>query len=102
MNVDISVGIKENPAIDKASESLDISPNPTDGLVIASYSIGSGSNLSVFISDISGRVVVGKELGWKDAGEYRCTFNLEGLSRGIYFISLKTDRQEVTKKLVVN
>jgi hypothetical protein len=102
MNVDVSVGIKENPAIDKASESLDISPNPTDGLVIASYSIGSASDITLVVSDVSARTVVSKALGWKDAGEYRCTFNLEGLSRGIYFISLKTDRQDVTKKLVVN
>lgn len=100
MNADLPVGINEKPSI--SEESLVLSPNPTNGLVNASYSIVSASNVTFVVSDISGRAVFSKALGWKDAGDYRYNFNLENLSRGIYYVSLKTNQREISKKLVIN
>jgi hypothetical protein len=102
MNVDISVGIDEKPAIKQETTTLVISPNPTDGIVNAGYSINAASKVTILVSDISGRPVFSKELGWKEAGEYRYTFNLGNLSQGIYYVLLRSNQQGVTKKLVVN
>jgi hypothetical protein len=102
MNAELPVGINENPAINQESESLVISPNPSNGIVNASYSISSASNVTLVVSDISGRPVFTKALGRKDASDYRYTFNVENLSQGIYYVSLKTNRQDISKKLVIN
>ena len=96
------IGINENPSMNTESESLLISPNPSNGIINASYSISSASDVTLVVSDISGRPVFTKDLGRKDAGDYRYTFKLENLSRGIYYVSLKTDRKRLTNKLVVN
>lgn len=102
MNVAFPVGIDENPSINKESASLTISPNPTNGYIIASYSIGSASDVNLVVYDVSGRTVISKAIGRKDSGEYRYTFNLGNLNRGIYFVSLRTNQQVVTRKIVVN
>lgn len=102
MKVSFPIGIDENPVLSEESASLIISPNPSNGIVNTSYSISSASNVILVVSDISGRAAFTKDLGLKDAGNFRYTFNLESLSRGIYYVTLKTNRQEVTKKLVIN
>ncbi|MCK9401657.1 MAG: T9SS type A sorting domain-containing protein [Bacteroidales bacterium] len=102
MKVEQFVGVEENQPLSAESESLIISPNPSKGMVNASYSINRASHVTMMVSEISGRAVINKTLGWKNAGDYMYSFDLENFCPGIYFISLKTSHQTITKKLIIN
>jgi len=102
MKVEQFVGVEENQPLSAESESLIISPNPSKGMVNASYSINRASHVTMMVSEISGRTVINKTLGWKNAGDYMYSFDLENFCPGIYFISLKTSHQTITKKLIIN
>jgi len=96
------IGVDENLSNGLESESLILSPNPSKGMVNISYSINPASEVSLMVSDISGRAVFNKPIGWKNAGDYRYSFDMGNFCSGIYFISLKTGYQTITKKLIIN
>lgn len=76
-------------------------PNPFNPTTLIEFSTMKTSEINLTIYDINGRVIqtiVNKTL---NPGQYRYEFNATGLSGGIYFYKLKTDDQEVTKKLIL-
>jgi hypothetical protein len=96
------IGVEENHPPGEEPISLIVFPNPSKDMVNTSYSLTRASEVSMTVSDISGRAFIDKTLGWKNAGDYRFSFDLENLRPGIYLISLKTSHQSITKKLVIN
>ena len=82
------ISIKENKLVAKDFSLSQNYPNPFNPSTKISYSLKKSSNIELKLFDISGRFVKLIESGYKTAGSYEINFTSEGLSSGVYFISL--------------
>ncbi len=81
---------------------LSIFPNPTTTIVKIKYSISSESNYTIDILNIfSERIKTLKDNVKQKVGNYSLEFDVSALPSGIYFLTLKSDGQAVTKKFAV-
>ena len=95
---DMTVGINENNPVDNFVE---LYPNPTNGEVTLNYGIKESTNLTVTLSNINGQIIF-TEQSKQNAGIYNHTFNLSQYSKGIYFLNIITDKENIVKKVVLD
>ena len=76
-------------------------PNPFNPATIISYSIPTGSNVSLKVYDALGKEVVTLVNGFVTAGGHLAEFDASSLSSGMYFYRLTTGAFTASKKLVV-
>lgn len=97
--VGINISTANIPAEYKINK---IYPNPFNPATKISYSLKKSSNIELKLFDLSGRFVRLIQSGFKPAGSYEINFTSEGLSSGVYFISLYADGILAdTKKAVI-
>jgi hypothetical protein len=78
-------------------QAINIFPNPSNGIVFVKNN--SSVNLEkVFIYDIGGRLIFENELS--DASTTK-TINLQGMSKGVYFVKITSDLAEITRKIIM-
>lgn len=77
-------------------------PNPFAGVTNISYELSQSNDVTIEISDISGRIVMSLDEGNKPAGVHTIVISAENLESGIYFYTLKTGQFTKTKRMVVN
>jgi hypothetical protein len=77
-----------------------ISPNPATDKITISFAATTSENISVKIYSITGEVVFEEEnkIG---TNYFNKPIDVTGFSNGIYFLSVQTGREVVTKKIVV-
>jgi hypothetical protein len=78
---------------------LDVSPNPSDGLVRIQYSLPQNQVVQMGIYDIQGRLVEEKMLGTQLLGSY--VYDWVASQKGIYLIKLMTEQQTISKKVII-
>ncbi|MEE1898314.1 T9SS type A sorting domain-containing protein [Flavobacterium rakeshii] len=71
-------------------------PNPAKNIVHIAFEDSVANNVSISISDISGKIVLAKTIS---NGEN--SFDVSGLTTGMYFVSLTSDGKKQTKKLMI-
>jgi hypothetical protein len=77
-------------------------PNPFVGNTTISYELGQASDVSVKVTDITGRIVMNLDEGNQPAGSHTLTINAENLESGVYFYTLKAGQFIQTKRMVIN
>ena len=81
-----------------------IYPNPVhvDGHI--SYTLKNSANVSVKLIDITGKVILIRNIGFQYAGVHSFTFSVDNLAlnNGIYFYTITSDSQSHTGKFVVS
>ncbi len=82
----------ENEEIDTTEVS--VYPNPSKGLF--NVEMGSISNASLSVLDITGKVIVSK-----NAVSNRETLDLSNFTKGVYFLKIETSNHLITKKLMI-
>lgn len=94
------VGIETVNALENATT---LYPNPsTDGFSTLEFKLEeSSSNGSIFLTNIVGKRVQNVYQGSFSADAYKFNLNTAELSSGIYFVTLQTDKNRITKKLIV-
>jgi len=90
-------GIDEAPALASA---LKIYPNPASGQVAVSFTSTTGGPYIVRIADMLGRTVL-EESDVSVAGTNMQELNLEGISSGVYLISVQQKSSVSTSKILV-
>lgn len=96
------ISVKENKLVVNNFSLSQNYPNPFNPSTKISYVIKKGSNIELKLFDVSGRFVKSIQSGFKPAGSYEISFSSEGLSSGVYFISLYADGILAdTKKAVI-
>ncbi|MES2558628.1 MAG: endonuclease [Bacteroidota bacterium] len=75
------------------SNTLSIYPNPSTGIVTIQVNDPSVKSASVTVSDITGRVVLEKQL--------LSSTQLELTKQGVYFLKLQTEKGSVVQKLII-
>ena len=95
-----SVGIENNQNLQNNFTAF---PNPViDGSLNVSFLLEEATpNASLYLSNIIGKEVKSVYNGALNTSPYQFEINTSGLSAGVYFITLKTDEQNITKKVVV-
>jgi len=74
-------------------------PNPTSGTFI----IRSTEKISqITITDLSGQTIYKKEFLSSPLGVRGVEIDLSSQSKGIYFIQLITERESLTRKIILN
>lgn len=91
-------GIRTDIATDALNQNY---PNPFIHETVISYKLAKGSAVTLEVRDLTGRLVIARNLGFQPAGQYSQTLTSQGLGAGTYFYSLKTDNQLITKKMTV-
>lgn len=75
-----------------ANSNINIYPNPTKGRI----NIDNISNANIYITDIMGNVIAGKENVKGSSG-----FDLSGFASGIYLVKIVSDNKVITRKVNV-
>lgn len=76
-------------------------PNPFNPTTTISYQIPERTIVSLKVFDVLGREIATLVNEIKEAGQYTEMFNAEGLSSGVYFYQLQTDKFNSIKKMLV-
>jgi hypothetical protein len=78
-----------------------VSPNPFNPSTAASYKVQVASHVSLKVYDTAGRLVATLAEGWREAGEYKATFDGSGLPSGMYVYRLQAGEKVATGKMVL-
>jgi hypothetical protein len=80
--------------------SINIFPNPTNEIVTIKLKLNAKTDLGIVIDDITGRIVYSNL--YKDASDFfQQQIDCSSLSRGVYFVELKTDAGIYNRKIIV-
>lgn len=88
----LSLGIKNQVQ----NENFSIYPNPAKDFITIDFNNNYINHLSVF--DIHGKEVISTDANQK---EHSITVNVSSLSKGIYFVQIKTNNGIVNKKIII-
>ena len=77
-------------------------PNPNDGMVAIEFTIKEESNTELIVNDLVGRKVLDIINTKMPQGKYNYIVNLTHLDNGLYLMSLKTDYNIQTSKIIIN
>jgi len=107
MNITPAMGVIEVRRINKSVKLTDLEkiiifPNPTEGEIVVQFKVEQESQTEVSVTDMVGRKMI-EILNTKvPEGEYRYNVNLTHLNNGLYLMSIKTDTQISTSKIIIN
>ena len=79
--------------------SLEIYPNPTDGVLNVSFNTENSADIFLYISDFSGKLIL-KEKAMHSNGKYNGQINIEKLENGSYILQIRSDEMNVVKKII--
>ncbi len=92
-------GVNLNESLNALNQNY---PNPFVGSTEISYELGVASDVTIEVTDMTGRVVLSLNEGHLPAGSHTCAINAENLESGLYFYTLKAGQFTETKRMVVN
>lgn len=76
-------------------------PNPSKGITSINYELPQTADVNFEVKDITGKLVLSVKKGKQSAGKYTFDFDTNTLESGVYFYTLKTENNQVTKKMSV-
>ncbi|HEY3295597.1 MAG TPA: T9SS type A sorting domain-containing protein [bacterium] len=80
---------------------FDVAPNPFNLTTTLSYSLPEAGAVKITLFDVLGRSVKQMDFSSVPAGAHTAQLNAEGLSSGVYFVSLKAAGQTLTQKILL-
>jgi agmatine/peptidylarginine deiminase len=100
LNSDLYDGI---PAVSGKGESLLIYnyPNPFTGSTVIHYQMPERTNVKLEILNMLGKEITTIMHSEQAAGAYNVTFNAGDIPSGIYYLEITTDKETVTKKMLL-
>jgi hypothetical protein len=107
MNITPAMGIIEVRKIKQPINVNDLSdiivfPNPNDGMVCVQFKVNNDSQTEISVNDMVGKKVLEVLNTKMPRGSYKYLVNLTQLSDGFYLMSIKTDAQISTSKIIIN
>lgn len=93
-----AVGVNENSAVVAMG---DIYPNPTSGVSTIDYAVQTEADVTIEITDVTGKVILAQREGNKPAGAYKANLDLQNLAAGTYFAAIRANGAKQVKRLVV-
>ncbi len=78
-----------------------LSPNPATNVTNIYYSVDAETNAEILVRDVTGRLIHKMNQGRVSKGEYNVRLETFSLPSGLYFFSLRTDKETKTEKLII-
>ena len=76
-------------------------PNPFNSNAVINYSVAVSENVSVFLYDLSGRLVRELSSGIQSPGRHQCLIDGANFAAGVYLVSVKNSMQTQTQKVIL-
>ena len=99
MNFDPSVGLEQ---LSSDLSSFLVYPNPTNQMTYVEFELLNSSNVSYQVTDLSGKIIMDKDLGTLNQGLNKFNLNVSDFNSGFYFISINSNGTKATKRFVKN
>ena len=98
---DYSINVLESIA-DYGNEFIDLVafPNPSSGNFTLKFQTNSSADFEVHIYDVRGRRIYAQE--FKNRINFNQTIALERMPTGIYLMTVSSDSEQVTKRILIN
>ena len=77
-------------------------PNPAKDFTIISYHLPNNADVQLYIHNVNGQLIQTLIEEKQTAGQHQIKWDLNNLLSGIYFYTLKTENNIVTKKCIIN
>ena len=97
LNFDPSSSIEENTF---GVSIGNVYPNPTSGATTIAYTLANASDVSVSVVDITGKTVYTAANTNEIAGAHQISFDAASFANGVYYITIGTEGNTVTKKFI--
>ncbi len=96
--------LTDNLGVDEESAGVKVKayPNPAKEFTTIEYTLVNDANVSISMTDISGRVVYSNNLGKRDAGSNNIVVSTSEFNNGVYMYTLTVDSKKVTRRIIVN
>ena len=99
LNFDPVLGINESTT---EISGVSIYPNPTSSSVNLEMNIANPSEVSIQVTDLSGKIVATQNLGFLPIGKNQTTIQSTSFNNGLYYVTVSSNGSSVTKKLIKN
>jgi hypothetical protein len=80
-------------------ETIEVFPNPTNGLITVNANNLSGQEITINITDITGRTLMQKRIE-NNNRNFSVPFDIKILATGLYFVTVKSDKQHYITKVI--
>ena len=95
----LAVDIMEN--LEQSFEVSQNYPNPVNGQTYFTVKLNAGADLSLEVYTLTGQMVNTADYGYKTAGTHTLTINASDLAPGVYFYTVSTGTNKVTRKMII-
>jgi len=99
LNFDPSIGVTEN-VVGNMELGQNI-PNPFNNTTAINYSVKSNANVTLTVTDMTGKIVMNVNEGTKAAGDHKITLDASTLAGGMYHYTLSNGETSITKAMSV-
>jgi hypothetical protein len=96
--------LTDNLGVDEEAAGVKVNayPNPAVDFTTIEYVLVNNANVSVSITDLSGKVVYNNNLGKRDAGKSNLIVSTSEFSNGVYMYTITVDNKKVTRRIIVS
>ena len=98
INVSMTMGVNELSAVSE----VNVYPNPMADESNVYFDLSESTNVSISLTNELGQQILKSELGNLSAGAQDYLLNTTGVTNGLYFLTIKTNKATITKKVSVN
>ena len=99
LNFDPTIGINETT---NEISGVSIYPNPISSSVNLEMNIANPSEVSIQVTDLSGKIVATQNLGFLPLGKNQTTIQSASFNNGLYYVTISSNGTSVTKKFIKN
>ena len=99
LNFDPTIGINETTS---EISGVSIYPNPSSSSVNLEMNIANPSEVSIQVTDLSGKIVATQNLGFLPLGKNQTTIQSASFKNGLYYLTVSSNGTTVTKKFIKN
>ena len=99
LNFDQTIGINETT---NEISGVSIYPNPSSSSANLEMNIATPSEVSIQVTDLSGKVVATQNLGFLPLGKNQTTIQSASFNNGLYYVTISSNGTSVTKKFIKN
>ena len=85
---------------EKTDDHFVVYPNPTDGLLNIQFDFEQLNNPEISLLSISGKLIFKQSINGT-SGSYKNTFDISNQPKGIYILSIVSDKKKLDKKVVI-
>jgi hypothetical protein len=96
------IGIQGPKVAQPSRMEITVRPSPARGRTAVSYALPRAGDISLVVYDAAGRPVRTLASGHRAAGRYTATWNARDAVAGIYFCTLESGGNSITRKIVLS